>query len=819
MTTRRWLLTIVAVAAVVLLAGRAVAGTYVDYLWYESLGASALWRARMSAGALLAVGSAAIGSLFAYANLYAVRHSVVSLVFPRRVGNLEVPEEVPGRYLIFAAASLSVVLGILLALPQDAWPTAVLANSGTLFGETVSYVGADLGFFVYWLPFENMLWNWAFLIVAVVGASVVLLYALTPSLRWQSGTLHATTYVRRHVTVLVGAFLLLLAWAFRLNMYELLSAGGGADGAFSYADDRVGIPGSLMLSLATLAAALLVIWAGLAGQLRLAGFAVLGVVFAALIVRQVVPAVVRRSGSNAERVARELSYQGARASFTGRAFAVDAIRRADSTVAYPSLGASAPWVPVWDPPAISRIADVRNTVDHTTGLGWHASATGIVADVIEPPATPGPRAPWSALHLLASSADERGAPVRVTYNGTPTPEDSPLELPLVFPDASAFAIVADSLSHVAGTPLESIWARLAYAWSLQNFRLLFSDLQQPHPTIIARRDVRDRVGRLTPFFTQGRSIEPILVGDSLYWTLDLYSTSATYPLSRHYFMGGEELSYLHHAATAIVQASTGEVSIVPDSLPDPIADTWFKRLPTIFSSWSALPAPMRALQPPAIDAALAQAVAFGRFGTRTDRGVPRHMPVSDGSDSALASPRPLGMILPGDQPRAVTIPLVDDADHLHGVLISIGGPSRATFWYPLTPVGPRWNWVLDRLRSLDSAGSAAREGPLAHGPVRVVPVRPFGVAFIQPTYRWRTQMMPTLNRIAALAGDSLQSLAPSGMPSPVAVFPPPTGDLRSGANALYAQMRDALRRGDWVAFGRAFDALGRALADSGRRRR
>jgi uncharacterized membrane protein (UPF0182 family) len=80
-------------------------------------------------------------------------------------------------------------------------------------------------------------------------------------------------------------------------------------------------------------------------------------------------------------------------------------------------------------------------------------------------------------------------------------------------------------------------------------------------------------------------------------------------------------------------------------------------------------------------------------------------------------------------------------------------------------------------------------------------------------------MMPTLNRIAALAGDSLQSLAPSGMPSPVAVFPPPTGDLRSGANALYAQMRDALRRGDWVAFGRAFDALGRALADSGRRRR
>jgi uncharacterized membrane protein (UPF0182 family) len=37
------------------------------------------------------------------------------------------------------------------------------------------------------------------------------------------------------------------------------------------------------------------------------------------------------------------------------------------------------------------------------------------------------------------------------------------------------------------------------------------------------------------------------------------------------------------------------------------------------------------------------------------------------------------------------------------------------------------------------------------------------------------------------------------------------GDLKTSATALYAAMRDALRRGDWAAFGRAFDALGRVL--------
>jgi uncharacterized membrane protein (UPF0182 family) len=39
-----------------------------------------------------------------------------------------------------------------------------------------------------------------------------------------------------------------------------------------------------------------------------------------------------------------------------------------------------------------------------------------------------------------------------------------------------------------------------------------------------------------------------------------------------------------------------------------------------------------------------------------------------------------------------------------------------------------------------------------------------------------------------------------------------TGTTTS-ARSLYNTMRDALRRGDWAAFGRAFEALGRALEE------
>ena len=48
MTKRRWLMLALGAAAVLLIVGRAVAGVYADYLWYESLGAAALWRTRLA---------------------------------------------------------------------------------------------------------------------------------------------------------------------------------------------------------------------------------------------------------------------------------------------------------------------------------------------------------------------------------------------------------------------------------------------------------------------------------------------------------------------------------------------------------------------------------------------------------------------------------------------------------------------------------------------------------------------------------------------------------------------------------------------------
>jgi uncharacterized membrane protein (UPF0182 family) len=75
--------------------------------------------------------------------------------------------------------------------------------------------------------------------------------------------------------------------------------------------------------------------------------------------------------------------------------------------------------------------------------------------------------------------------------------------------------------------------------------------------------------------------------------------------------------------------------------------------------------------------------------------------------------------------------------------------------------------------------------------------------------------------VATVLGDSVRTgpmlAAALGLSStPRGVTSAAPADLRARAESLYRDMRDALRRGDWTAFGRAFEAMGTALRASQR---
>ncbi|MFN2398730.1 MAG: UPF0182 family protein [Gemmatimonadaceae bacterium] len=834
MSAKRWAIAVVLGIALLLLLGRAIATVYADYLWFQALGAGSVWRTKVANVILLTGTSGVVASLFVFANLLAVRRSVVSLVLPRRLANLEIGEEVPGKYLLAGVTVCSVLLGALLAMPRGHWTTLALARFGVPFNETDPYLEADLGFFVYALPLENAIYLWALIAVLLVTAVVVFFYALTPSLRWESGRIYVSNYVRRHFVALGALLLLILSWSYRLDAYETLVSGSGAEGAFTFSDHYAGIRVNSWLWLMTSGAALVVFWLGWVGQMRAAGGVVVALLLAALLLRQTAPPIVRRFAPVQSASARERPYLAIRADYSRLAYGLNRLSPPDTTLSFESLQQAAGSISAWDAGAIERAFNrMRGSPSVVQAIGWLPAPAGLVATVALGTPTEGERREadrWSVTRIVAGASDDRGNPIEV-----PAPFARPMlgsELPkvLVHPGARGYRMVSDSARGIVGTELRSRVSRLAHAWSLQNFRLLGGPPGREPSRIILRTDLRERLHSLTPFFTQGTTTLPLVLDDGqggdpvLYWVVDLYSAASSYPLSQRVLLGTREHSYVQHAATAIVNAHTGRVQIVADSVLDPIAESWVHALPDLFTARSQVGALIGTVLPPAGDAARVQALILSRYGLRGEPPRGGHLPWTDGADSVLAKGAAPPIMLRTVPPvLAHAEPVLDANDRIVGIVLALGGLSHTTFWMPLAGEGradgARWSALLDQLRRhVDTLNIVAREALEVNGKVRSVPVVG-GVAVVQPTYAWRPDAPPTLARVTVLNRDTVfsgRSLAAAvgstDAESLDALGPLTPQAFRARVSSLYDEMRRSLQRGDLAGFARAYQLLGELIA-------
>ena len=311
---KRRVLIAVATGAILLLLGRAFVFLYTDFVWYQSLGAALVWREKALDQLLLFAGGVTAAFLFAFVNLSAVRHSIISLVLPRRIANVEFAEAVPVRLLDATALGIAALIALATTAALPPWTDVARLRAGARFGESDPYHQLDLAFYTSWLPLEIGLHQWLIVVVATVAVVVVGLYALTPSLRWSDGGLQVSGYVRRHLGVLCAVLLLMIAWRFRLESYTLLSDGSGPDGAFTAVDDRFVLPWYVGLVIVAVAAAGVVGWSVWTGQLTIA-FGVLSLVLLLIAGVQLWrPIAVERAGPNA-------AYEATRRAFTARAFA------------------------------------------------------------------------------------------------------------------------------------------------------------------------------------------------------------------------------------------------------------------------------------------------------------------------------------------------------------------------------------------------------------------------------------------------------------------------------------------------------------------
>ncbi|MEX2181184.1 MAG: UPF0182 family protein [Gemmatimonadaceae bacterium] len=813
---RRGVLWFVAGGALTLLVGRWVAGHYAEWAFFRALGLGEIWRSRILHTTALASGAFVAATGFAFANLYAVRRSIVSLVLPRQLSNIEFGEAVPSRRLTLLAAIGALGFGLVFAMLPHDWPTAAMAWEGVAFREFEPYLERDLGFFATWLPWELGLLHRTTLAVTVVTLVVILLYASTPSVKWGAEGLYVSTWVRRHLVLLAGVIVLLVGWDWRLDRYERLVDGSGIwgdrgwDAAFSAFDHHVALPYLAVVSFATIPIAAVLAWAGWNGLHRPAFALVTALLLLGPVAGALLPLALRDPPATPEARGRERPYLNTSALFTRRAFAVEEVATTDA-VARARLTAAAldRHVSIWDPAALARSVSLARTTAAEVSVAWQGGEVELEAITIRAPPERGrPAEPWEAERLTASQMDVQAAPVPVV--GAVPQAIGGVH---VAPGLRSYAVVADSSGRTVAPRFASPFERLAQSWALQDPGLFLRELPSPDPRLFTHRDVHARLRRVAPFFTPGPTVTPLVRGDSLHWLVELFVTSSHYPLSERLDVLGDRLHYARHAATAIVQAQSGAVLLVATERPDAITRTWMRRFPTLIRPLEDAPAWYRATRPPALDVTLVQAAALSRVGFARDTLGRRSVTRADDADPDVTAAGPalfrvdtlggLGWGVPMDIPQD---------GRMIGVLVARGGSERRTEYHDAPPA--LWTGVLGEIRhAADAAGITRGVSNLRRGRVQAVPTDA-GPAFVQSFYEWPADAAPRHLGVVILLdgraragrtlGEALGHRAPRATVLPDHIF-------RARVNALYDAMQAALRAGDWTAYGRAWDALGRLL--------
>ncbi len=122
----------------------------------------------------------------------------------------------------------------------------------------------------------------------------------------------------------------------------------------------------------------------------------------------------------------------------------------------------------------------------------------------------------------------------------------------------------------------------------------FSDDITSQSRLLMRRNVSARVAALAPFLTFD-SDPYIVVGDDgrLYWIIDAFTSSDTYPYSAQANLGNESINYIRNSVKAVIDAYNGTVTFYVFDKNDPIISAWRNIFPGMFKDASAMPAWLR----------------------------------------------------------------------------------------------------------------------------------------------------------------------------------------------------------------------------------
>jgi uncharacterized protein len=409
-----------------------------------------------------------------------------------------------------------------------------------------------------------------------------------------------------------------------------------------------------------------------------------------------------------------------------------------------------------------------------------------------------------------------------------------------------------------GVPVAGFFRRLLFSIFFRDINLLVTENIVANSKIMIRRNISERIAYIAPFLSLDRDPYAVVLNGRMVWIVDCYTTSDHYPYSQR---NGDGINYIRNSVKVVVDAYTGDTDFYVSDPDDPIIKTWQRVFPAMFKPMSAMPPDLRAHIRYPEDFFLIQADTFRTyhmtdpqvFYNREDLwGFPRE---NYAGETVNMSPYYVIMRLPGETQAEymLMLPMVpsgrdnmiawmaarcDGADYGHLFEYSF---SKDRLFYGPYQIQARINQNPEISRQLSLWNQMGSKVIL--GNLLVIPIQD-SLLYVEPLFiRAENGQLPELQRVVAsysdrvVMGDTLDLtmaalFSNQGLPTPTIAkaisnesapqsiaqgAEPGKADMTSAAQH-YNRAMDAIRAGDWTAFGAEMKALGDELSkpsDSG----
>jgi uncharacterized membrane protein (UPF0182 family) len=539
--------------------------------------------------------------------------------------------------LKWAIVAVSAVVALFFALMFYAqWDTYLRFHYGGPFGLTDPLFKVDVGFYLFRLPFYELLQNSLTGLTLVTALAILAIYMLLGGLHFsRRARLEGRSAAVPHLSALLFFLVVSWGWGFYLDHFELLYSNQGVVHGAGYTADHVTrVALWVMVGASAALCALLVLKFFSPGLRVLAlGFSIyVALYFIAILL---LPIFFQRVIVQPSELELETPYLKNNIEFTRKAYNLSTIQE----TSYPALSDLTPETIARNQDTIQnvRLWDWRlllQTYRQTQEIrlyyqfynvdvdryhledGYHQvmlSARELSAEL------PPKAQTWVNQYLqfthgyglvmsFVSKVVGEGFPQYLIEN---IPPESDYKLTVIEPSLyygeamPGYRIVGTGVKELdypkgdqnvytsyqgkGGIPLDSFWKRLLFAWTQSDVNILLTSYLGPESRIQIWRRVQERVAQIAPFLRLDQDPYAALSEGKQYWIQDAYTVSDRFPYaSPHTDKYGESINYIRNSVKVVVDMYDGSVLFYVMDPNDPVLAVYRRAFPGVFKDLNQL---------------------------------------------------------------------------------------------------------------------------------------------------------------------------------------------------------------------------------------